>query len=218
MLVKKNLSSSFNGKRLTGSNIRDYLEELYPNSCKRLLKARRLPIKPLLQNNYGQLNDCTLTSLTTCICYLFNYTLTTDIKKVYQTVEKNAKKYFYNGETLGTLPFFIKKIFDATLKDFNKTKVTKAKYLKNAGFTYASITKLIDAGTPVILSINQDGRNYYTNHTVTIVGYESYRITFLNFLKNDKLKQFLIVYDNWYDTYSYLDYEFLSSICCINHY
>ena len=217
-MFKKSISNSFNKKRLTNSNIYSYLEELYPDSRKRLLKAKRLQVKPLLQNNYGQSNDCTLTSLTTCICHLLNYTLTTDIKKVYQTVEKNAKKYFYNGEILGTLPFFIKKIFDTTLKNFNKTKVTKAKYLKNAGFTYASITKLIDAGTPVVLSINQDGRNYYTNHTVTIVGYESYRLAFPDISKNNKLKQFLIVYDNWYDTYSYLDYELLSPICCINYY
>ena len=56
--------------------------------------------------------------------------------------------------------------------------------------------------------MNNDGRNYYINHSVIIVGYMEYT-------SNCKM---LIVYDNWDESVSYIDFNKLSKISCINYF
>ena len=55
----------------------------------------------LNQNNYGEDNDCSLTSITACIYYLNKNKYS--IKDIYLTVEKIASKYGYTG-IKGTSP------------------------------------------------------------------------------------------------------------------
>ena len=59
--------------------------------------------------------------------------------------------------------------------NFTKTQGLKinsvAKYGKGIGYNFKHIKNRIDNGHPVILSFYNDGRNYQSNHTVTIIGY-----------------------------------------------
>lgn len=61
----------------------------------------------------------------------------------------------------------------------------------------------------MILSVLNDGRNYYKNHSVTIIGYNIVKT------QNRKLNMILI-YDNWSTEISYVDYNKLNIISSIN--
>jgi hypothetical protein len=74
-------------------------------------------------------------------------------------------------------------------------------YGKGIGYDYDYIKKEIDEGNPIVLSMHSDGLDGYKNHSVTIVGYKDYG--------NAKMIQ---IYDNWYSSHSYLDYDKLSTI------
>ena len=207
-------AKSFNSKRLTSSNMNEYLEALYPQSRKRAIKSKSLKMKSFLQNDFGLSNDCTLTSIMTCLVYHSGNRL--DPNVVYGIVEKYAKNYGYTG-TKGTNPLVIKRIYDASAYELRLNSIvpTSTGYLKNVGYNYEKICELIGKNIPIIISINNDGRNYYRNHSMTIMGYITYRLT-LSSGKN-VLRKFLRVYDNWYDTISYIDYETLSYISSINY-
>ena len=123
-------------------------------------------------------------------------------------VEKYAKKFgCYKGN--GTNPLAIKRIFDAAAKELKVSIYpTSSGYLKNVGYNFNKIMNLIDNKIPVVISINNDGRNYYRNHSMTIMGYTNYRIT----QKTGKIvnRSFLNVYDNWRFIFGYIDYKVLS--------
>lgn len=198
----------FSNKRLTSSNIQSYIAEMYPKlSIKREESKVISSIPALLQKEYGGANDCTLTSLTAILMFL---TRETNANKIYNNVEKIAIQYGYTG-SVGTNPFFIKKIYDTLLKSYSLVKTTKAKYLKCGGYNFTLIKQLINNRTPVILSLNTDGRNYYENHSVLIIGYKEF------LLSDNKLKRFLVVQDNWSKEKSFIDYDKLSIISSINY-
>jgi uridylate kinase len=71
-----------------------------------------------------------------------------------------------------------------------------------------TIKKCIDNNIPVVLSITNDGRGYYKNHSVTVVGYRIYKAD------NKEIKM-LILYDNWAFSESLLDYNKLSVLSAI---
>ena len=155
----------------------------------------------LLQKNYGLPYDCTLTSITTLIHnlprsnYIPNY--------VYGIVEKQAKKYFYDGNKFGTLPVFIKNIINASLKALGRTEKSAVGYLKGVGFNFNTIKKLIDDDKIVILSIATEKQHKYNNHTVTVIGYDD--------------NQNLILADNWTKTAQLFNYNRLNTMSCINY-
>ena len=156
----------------------------------------------MLQKNFGGSYDCSLTSITALGLFKNNYNQNAD--DIYSKVEKIAKKYFYSAEKFGTIPIFIKNIINNA---FNVN--SKSKYIKGVGFNWELIKKNIDNKNPMILSISNDGRNYYTNHSVTIVGYREYSPT------NAKI---LVIYDNWSNVRSCIDYNKLSCISSINYF
>ena len=57
-----------------------------------------------------------------------------------------------------------------------------------------------------------DGRNYYSNHSVLIVGYREYPLN-----NSKKAIRFLIVQDNWNKNVSFIDYDKLSIVSSINY-
>ena len=191
--------------RITQYNLKKYLRETYkivsqPSSQKQLDN-----FVPLLQRDYGEANDCTLTSMTAIIFYLSQQQL--DIQTVYNFVEKTAKKYGYKGDR-GTHFFTIRKIFQTALNNFSLPKAY-GKYLKGAGYSFADIKAEINKGNPIILSMHNDGKDYYENHSITIVGYETYVL-------GKKEIPMLIVYDNWYKAISYVDYNKMSRLSSIH--
>lgn len=152
--------------------------------------------KALLQKDYGKPLDCTLT----CLAFIFG-------AKYYGDIEAIAETLFYNGETHGTLPITIKAIMKRVMKLAGVKGVPKSAYMKGIGFTWKKIKQLVREKHYVVLNIWKDGRNYYNDHSVTIVGFAEY-----------KDERFLLVYDNWSTDVSYLDFNALNPIASINWY
>lgn len=183
-------------QRLSNSNIEKYAGQ--PG----LTKLKTVPgIKSLLQNDYGEANDCTLTSITCVIRWMRPSVSANDI---YNQVEKTAKNYGYKGN-YGTPTLVIKGIYQKIINAFGLKKKVHSRYLKNIGFGWNYIKKEIDEHQPVLLNLWKDGRDFYKNHTVLIVGY-------LEIAE----KRFLAIYDNWYHGVSYIDYDKLNAICSID--
>lgn len=194
-------------KRRIEENLADeYLRAKYPEAEKVYLSQYKklYNYKPLLQKDYGLAGDCTLTALTTIVC---GYT-SKEPQEVYNVVEKYAKQYGYNGK--GTNPLFIKHIFSKVLKDFGIAGKIKTGYLKTFGYSFADIKSLINYNIPIVLNIHKDGRQFYDNHSITIIGYLIYKV-------DEEDIPMLLVYDNWVNRPSVVDYKALSIISSINY-
>ena len=150
--------------------------------------------------------DCTLTSMTSIVYFLSQKKY--KIEDIYNYTEKIAKKYLYVG-TKGTPFVTIRKIFHKVLNKFGLPKAY-VKYGKNFGYNFDSIVAEINKGNPLILTMNNDGRNYYENHSVTAVGYAVFRV-------GDYKIRLIKVYDNWRKIISYVDYEKMSTISTIHY-
>lgn len=201
--------ATFERIRLTELNIKKYLYEKfgYDKDIKLMAQKRIKDVPVLLQDDYGADNDCTLTSITCAIKYLNSEA---PESKIYQVVELIAGKYFYNGDSYGTIPLFIKSIWDKAYKRYGINLTTSWNVFKGLGFNAKKIMKLIDGNKIVLLSLHSDGRNYYKDHTITVFGYNVYEV-------DGQEKVMLAVYDNWYRSVSYIDYEELSIISSINY-
>lgn len=214
----------YNRKRITSGNVKDYLSRKFPQFDKiQSVKSNTIIMDNLLQKNYGKDNDCSLTSITECVMYHYMKNNNSDIiekelnaEEVYAIVEKTANNYFYNGDVYGTIPVFIKNIYDKTLQHFKINYKTKQKYFKNVGYSLSKIKELIDKKTPVILSIFRDGRDYYNDHTVTVKGYQEFELTNSS-TGAKKYITMLIVQDHWSKVISYVDFEFISCISAVNY-
>lgn len=210
--------NEFFAKRLDQNNVYNYLLSL-DNGLSRVevVDQKLLPIDPLLQKNYGEDGDCTLTCITACLYYLSKrQNRLISPQTLYDKVEEIAKKYYYNGKTYGTIPFFTKRIYDESLAAFNFSKTSVAKYGKILGYDDKMIKTLIDKGQPVILSLFNDGRSYYKSHSITICGYEDFRI-YHNKEGFGLNKTMFLVYDNWRSELAYVDFDKISLISAINY-
>ena len=185
----------FDGQRLSKENLFIYCGGA--NHYQRTIGG----IKPLLQNDYGEENDCTITSITTIIAARLPQL---NIYEIYNQVETIARKYGYTGNN-GTNPIVIRKVYQESLNSFGIMYSVTSKYMKGIGFTWNFIKDRIERNNqPILLNLWKDGRNYYYSHSVVIVGYA--------YTHN---KKFLVVYDNWIKDYSYIDYDKLSLISSI---
>lgn len=183
-------------------NIKEYIYETYGVFSQNINQKYISNITALLQNNYGGENDCTLTSITTIIKY-FKSNLY--VNEIYNIVEQIAKKYFYD-EKNGTFPLWINSILQKSLNTFNIKQKAHSAYLKNICYNFNKIKNIINTNMPILLNMNNDGRDFYKNHTVLIIGYYE--------INNVKM---LAIYDNWYNQISYIDYNKLSIISSINY-
>ena len=180
----------FEGKRLCSSNIKQYINTADP------LKLIVIEdISPLLQKNYQGENNCIITSIT-CVIKWYKKRIKTDV--IYKTVEQIAKRYGYQPNE-GVFPIAVPRIYKRAINIYNLNKKIKTKHLKNFGFTFEDIQDSINNNYPVLMSIKNDGRNYYIDHSVLIIGYV-----------NIPEQRILIVYDNWNSDFSYIDYDKLS--------
>lgn len=202
---KPKISERWTKRRMISTNINDYLIDLGFVSPKIESHYTINKITPFLQEKYGGSGDCTLTSILTVVKY---YKPELDDNVTYNYIEKVAKKYFYN-EKIGTFPGFNKGIVKEVFKHFNIEKSVTTKYFKKIGFNENTIINQLKQNHPVIISIQNDGRNYYTTHTITIMGY----ISMIDL--NNKKRTFFKVYDNWFSTSSIIDYEILRQDCMI---
>lgn len=205
MIAKKYLQY----KAITKNTLAQYLEEKFGKGYTCTLKKSCIVegVKPLLQSDYGLEGDCTVTSMT-CILEFLHHK---PIQQTYDTIEKIDMKYGYNG-TMGTLPIFINTVLKQAEKQLGcKQSSWKSGYGKGIGFCFDTIVKCVDKGKPAILSMLYDGRNYYNNHSVTVIGYAQY-------LVNGRNQRFILLYDNWTKEKTYLDYELLGAVSSLNYY
>lgn len=197
--------------QIDNTNVFNYIKQQYKIKNISVKKTKIISnIQPLLQKDYGLDNDCTLTAITTVLNYLLK---NKDPEKIYQIVEMSAGNIFYNGNSYGTIPIFTKKIIDKADKFLNINRRNKSRYLKSFGYSWNQLKNLIDNNKPVIISMANDQRNYYSNHTITIVGYKIFYD-----IRNHKEIPMLMVYDNWHNYICYLDYNAISFISSINYY
>lgn len=193
-LMQKNQEK---GYRLDNTNINDYVKEI----CGTVSGREQVMVTgfiPLLQKDYGKPYDCTLTCITAIL------SRGKDVEKVYEKVEKVAEKHLYDGDSHGTIPVFIKAIIDKVANVDSKRG-----YGKGIGYNWEVIKTIIRTNKPIVLSMQNDGRNYYKNHSVTIVGFREY---------NNGEAKLLVIYDNWKKSVSYVDYDKLSVISSINYF
>ncbi len=161
----------------------------------------------LLQRNYGEEQDCTLTSMTALIQF---YTQERDIQSIYNNVEKVAAKLGYKGN-IGTNPLVVRTLMWTLFNKYKIKKLCCSCYIKSVGITIKTIKQLIDKNIPIILNLSIDGRNYYKDHSVLIIGYKEIK------LSNNKKMFFLKIKDNWTKETTYIDYSKLGMICSINY-
>lgn len=150
----------------------------------------------LLQEDYGEDYDCTLTSLAA----IFG-------EEHYELIESYAEGYGYDGKKRGTSPFQVEAIMQRVLDTLGMKYAAKSGYVKGIGFTWRSVDRLLRSGHKLVLNIHRDGRDYYKNHSVLIVGTAQYGA-----------HRLLAVYDNWNAGVSYVDYDKLCRIASINWY
>lgn len=181
--------------KIKSSLCSDNLKIFYPN-LGGIKECRNLGGKPLLQKNYGQANDCTLT----CLAFIFG-------EKYYSDIERIAKTLGYDGEKSGTNPLVIKTLMQKIMHIANVKGTAMSAYGKCVGYNWKTIKRLINDKHYVILNLLDDGRKYYHNHSVSIVGYAEY-----------EKHKFLMIFDNWSSSVSYIDYDKLSMISSINYY
>ena len=205
-----NKKSKYYNSRLADYNIKEYLLEKYGAKEVNSIGKNLITMDSFVQRDFGVPGDgdCTLTSLMTIIYYHCEKSL--HYKAIYSIVRNLAEKHFFNVKT-GTNPFFIKSIFDKSLKVMGiKDLKTKAAMVKGIGYSLKTIKKAIDCGKPVVLSMFNDGRDYYQNHSITVAGYETFKV-------DNKEIVMLLVYDNWSKTIAHLDYDALCIISSINY-
>jgi hypothetical protein len=189
--------------RLSDSNINEYLKKYY-GPIDPISKNIISDIEPLLQKDYGDINDCTITSITTLLYFLTFRNI--DITTIYNKVANIAWKFFYRPKW-GTSSIMILPIISCSLKYFGLKWASIFLPFKNICFNFRTIKKNIDKGKPIVLSTTSDGRNYYKNHSILVIGYMEY---------SNKVRM-LAVYDNWNKGISYVDYSKLSLITSINY-
>lgn len=197
--------------RLDIKRVEEFLrKEYFPDADIRTIEVYRLNMRSLVQSDYGKSEDCTLTSITSLIDYYTKHKY--EVQEIYDAVEKIALKYGYNGDTYGTINITIKKILGEAYKKFGLKQTAKEKLFKNLGYTYDFIKSRLIMSMPMILSMWNDGRSYYKNHSVTVVGYRIFQLE-----KDGKSIKCptLMIYDNWAKTTSYLDFTQLGVISSI---
>ena len=194
---------NFRKKRISQENIKEYLGD-----------GDALPVRenliegvPLfIQREYGHRNNCTICSLAA----LLGFVTGADNQKAYDTVVKKAGRLFFRPEGRGTNPLAARFILNRALRSAKTDKRSSARYLKGVLFDFETLRGLIDGGVPAALSFYRDKNRYYKSHTVVVTGYCIYKT------KNGTAR-FLMIYDNWNNTPSYLDYDGLSFFASINY-
>lgn len=195
-------------QRIIKSNIDNYIRETYGEIQDRV-SIRVYGIYSLLQEDFSGSNDCTLTTLTEMTRFYANLYNLEDEQSTYNRIKDVAKKFCYT-DGYGTFSITINKITNKVNQLYGINRKSKGAYFKGVGYNIQTIIKNIQQKTPMILNMLNDGRGYYKNHSVTVVGYADY-------LVNGKHIYMLELHDNWSPISTFVDYQKLSFISSINY-
>lgn len=206
---------------LNDKNIGNYILSSELNVSEIEIKeVKELNVQPFLQENFTELEeDCVFTSIVTCVHYFYPEVATPqDIYNVAVAIYRREFPSFQKIE--GVVPFVIKHIYSEVYKFFKLHYYSiKSRYINRIGFNYNTIKQQINQGIPVIISMYNDGRQFYKNHTVTAVGYMEFQMDnldpFIEHIKPKKERNILMVYDNWSTEIRYIDLKQVSSISSI---
>lgn len=199
----------YNSYPINDNSLSRYIENEYPGF--EITGENTVIIKNykrFCQRDFKDKQNCSITSMSSLIHYYADSK--SDIKDIYSTVRKIAFFFLYTPHLFGTLSFTIGPILSLSLKKLGVPHKTGYGLFKGIGFSRQKIKNKINAGCPIILSLFRDGRNYYKNHTVTVLGYKTV------YNKNEELL-FLALNDNWSDEIRYLDFKKLWFISAINY-
>lgn len=194
---------------INNNNLLEYLKKKYNvDNIQKSIKVNQLiDMQPLVQDDYGDDNDCTLTAITTILTHYCNKTP----EEIYAVVVKFGRKLGYNAKA-GTNPLVMRTLMNLAAKELGVKKTAAVRYGKNVSYNFAGIKKHIDANRPMMLSIFKDGRNFYNDHSITVIGYGEYQID------NKRKARMIKVYDNWYREVAYVDYDLLCVFSSIHYY
>ena len=226
MLIGKNLiggrfmfksANPYDTQRLTDENIQKYILTSHLNYEDVSLKSvNKIALYPLTFGN----NEKNSIILNIALC-VFHYCFDSFDKNVILNAVKSLMTHlFYDPDKETFLFLFIKPVYKRILKYFQFSKKIKTKFFKGIGFNFNTIKEQINRKTPIILYLTSDGRNYYKNCALTVIGYAQF--TMLNnvwypVVKQDKVKNMLIVYDGFSEKISYVDYDAISVFSCITY-
>ena len=129
------------------------LQYEYPDRGKQLYR-QVISLQPLLQQNYGESLDCTITSLA-CI---FG-------ERYYGMIESIARRYGYDGERCGTNPLTVRRI----MADFMK----KQHMIGTARSGYGTIPAAQASGNAVKASLFEGSGSLKTALNAAIKHYNS---------------------------------------------
>ena len=194
---------------INNSNLLEYLKKKYNvENIQNCIKVNQLfGMEPLLQEDFGGDNDCTLTAIATI---LMKYT-DADPTTIYSVVAKHGKKLGYTDKG-GTNPLVMRTVMNLSAKELGVKKKAVVRYGKNVSYNFAGIKQHIDAGRPLMLSMFKDGRDFYDDHSIVVIGYGEYKID------NKRKAKMLKVYDNWYKEVCYVDYDLIHTFSSIHYY
>lgn len=192
--------------RITKSNVDVYVRSTY-GEYQNKIYDRIYGIYGLLQNDFEGDMDCTLTSITEITSFYTKENIPE--KTIYDNVKLIAKKYGYT-DNIGTFSITINKIVNKVNQLYNINRKSRCAYFKGVGYSIKTIMKNIAEKTPVILNMMNDGRDFYKNHTVTIIGVTDYVV-------NNKHIYMIEIHDNWTTQSSFIDYQKLCLISSINY-
>lgn len=205
-----NRTRPWQGYRLDVSNVVAYIKKAYKTKIANVIASRTInDFHPLIQDNYIFIYDYCMASLTAVLSYLIKYRR--EAQDIYDIVEITGERIF-NNNAPETVPIFIKTVADIAAKKIGLNIKSYWGDFKNKGVSWNNIKKLIQNKQPIILSLADDGRDYYKDHSVVVIGYSEYKID-----DNDRIRM-LKIYDNWRETISYIDFEKLRNSCCINYF
>lgn len=191
--------------------VMSYLKLKYPKCIIKVGKSKSISnIKSFLQADYGKENDCSITAMATVFYHKLNGQV--DFDHIYNVVEQAGYDWGYGD--WGTKTYSIKSIMERSAKVLNVKQKAIVKHYKGIMWNINSVMDLIDKGNPMVLAIQKDGRRYYDKHSVTIMGYAQYDVTFNG---QTFTESYLRVFDNWTKTPMYIDYQLLGMLSCINY-
>ena len=214
------IDNPYDGLPLNDKNIGNYILSSELNIGEVEIKeVKELNVQPFLQKDFTELEqDCVFTSIVTCVHYFYPEVAPQDIYNVAVAIYQREFPSFQKIE--GVVPFVIKHVYSEVYKFFKLHYYSiKSRYVNRIGFNYNTIKQQIDQGIPVIVSMYNDGRQFYKNHTVTAIGYMGFQMDnldpFMEHIKPKKERNVLMVYDNWSTEIRYVDLKEVSSISLI---
>lgn len=173
MRIKKKKKLPYGGIK----NITLYLEKKYKGKPVMVDRGKTLIInRQSMQEITGRkANNCTLVAISRILMYyrirMHKTNIDRSIGDIYRKVEAIGTEYGYT-DARGVVPIFVDDIVEEAFEMYGYKVKCKGHYIWSFE---KQVKREIAAGRPVIMNI---ARGFYKNHTVTVIGYRIYSVTY----------------------------------------